>query len=89
MEKEKILSTGKTLKWLSVVLGVVLLLGAAIALFFKTEDPSTKTNVLLFAILGAIGVATMLFGMAIAGLYEAVGAIEKKNDADDDVDILA
>ena len=89
MEKEKILSTGKTLKWLSVVLGAVLLLGAAIALFFKTEDPSTKTNVLLFAILGAIGVATMLFGMAIAGLYEAVGAIEKKNDADDDVDILA
>jgi len=89
MEKEKILSTGKTLKWLSVVLGVVLLLGAAIALFFKTEDPSTKTNVLLFAILGAIGVATMLFGMAIAGLYEAVGAIERKNDADDDVDILA
>ncbi len=89
MEKEKILSTGKTLKWLSVVLGVVLLLGAAIALFFKTGDPSTKTNVLLFAILGAIGVATMLFGMAIAGLYEAVGAIERKNDADDDVDILA
>ncbi len=90
MNKEKLISLSKTMKWVPVLIGVVAILIGALSLFVKTDDPEAKRSILLFAILGVIGLGTMVFGIAISSLFEALALFRQgeEND-DDDLDIIA
>lgn len=90
MDKDKLLSMAKTMKWVPVVMGLLCLLIGAISLFVKTEDAEAKRNIMLFALMGVMGLAIMVFGMANSSLFEALASLEEKNAAssEDDLDIL-
>ena len=90
MNKEKLLSMAKTMKWAPIFIGVVAIVIGIFSLFVKTEDPEIKRGVVLFAILGVLGLLTMVFGLAISSLFEALAEAKTPEEKeDDDLDILA
>lgn len=90
MNKEKLLSMAKTMKWAPIFIGVVAIVIGIFSLFVKTEDPEVKRSVVLFAILGVLGLLTMVFGLAISSLFEALAEAKTPEEKeDDDLDILA
>lgn len=90
MNKEKLLSMAKTMKWAPIFIGVVAIVIGIFSLFVKTEDPEVKRSVILFAILGVLGLVAMVFGLAISSLFEALAEAKTPEEKeDDDLDILA
>ena len=89
MEPEKMTSMAKTVKWVMVLLGVVAMLLAALSLLLKTEDPSVKTDILVFASFGLSGIVLMVLGLAFHSLFESLKSVAPKTESEDDVDILA
>ena len=90
MNKEKLLTMAKTMKWVPIFIGVVAMVIGIFSLFVKTEDPETKRSVVLFAILGILGLLAMVFGLAISSVFEALAETHSPEEKeDDDLDILA
>ena len=88
MEENKLRSMAKTMKYLPALIGALFIVVAAFSLFLKTEDPSLKLTVLLFVLMGAVGIMMALFGMALSALLEKA-AKEKAPEEDSDADVLA
>ena len=90
MNKEKLQSMAKTMKWVPILIGVLAIFIGVVSLFVKTEDAEVKRGIVMFAILGVLGLATMIFGMAISSLFEALGELNLSQEKeDDDLDIMA
>ncbi len=89
MAKEKLLSMAKTMKYLSLTLGVLFLGVAAVSLFLKTEDPTLKTTVMLFALVGMNALGFVVFGSGLASLLEHEANEKEKPEDDSGIDILA
>ena len=90
MNKEKLLSMAKTMKWVPILIGIVGIAIGIFSLFLKTEDPETTRSIVLFALLGILGLFGMVFGLALSNLFEALAEREKPAEGDDDdLDVLA
>ena len=90
MDKEKLSSMAKAMKWIPVILGVAALLIAVASMFIKTPEESQKVTILLFALLGFMGIAIIVFGMGCSAILDAVASSQKeKADDADDIDIMA
>lgn len=84
MEKSKLESMAKTMKWIPVALGVVSLLLAAVALLVKMEDAAAKANILSFASLGLSGIALIVFGVGMSTTLSAIAELEVGKEEDED-----
>lgn len=93
MEKNKLESMAKVMKWAPVVLGLLAMLFAVLSMTLSTEQSSDKTQILIFAAFGIFGIVTMVFGLGMAYLFMAVTALAEKSEKevidDHDVDIVA
>ena len=93
MEKNKLESMAKVMKWAPVVLGLLAMLFAVLSMTLSTEKSSDKTQILIFAAFGIFGIVTMVFGLGMAYLFMAVTSLSEKSEPevidDHDVDIVA
>ena len=90
MEKDKMTSMAKTVKWVMVLLGVTAMLLAALSLLLKTEDAAVKSDILIFAAFGLSGIVLMILGFTLSSVFEGMKSLAPKGEDDDeDIDILA
>ncbi|MCR5348998.1 MAG: hypothetical protein K6E59_05285 [Bacilli bacterium] len=87
MDKEKISSMAKAMKWVPSVLGILAILLAGFCLLLKMEDAQEKTNIMLFALLALFGVGMIAFGMGFSAVLDALALQSDKKEADDDADL--
>jgi len=85
MDNIKLRSMSRTIKWVPTLVGVLSIALGAVGLFLKTEDPEIKTNVMLFATLGILGLTLIIVGMGLSGLYEGIANLPKIEADDDDL----
>ena len=89
MSKEKYASLIKTMKWLPNILGVVLIVFAAVALLIDTEDPNIKNSILVFAGFSFSALALMVMGFvsfAVLGKLEEINGYVEKEDENEKLD---
>ena len=90
MNKEKLQSMAKTMKWVPMLIGILALFIGGVSLFVKTEDPEVKRGIMLFALLGIVGLTCMVFGIAMSHVFDALAELPSQEEKeDDDLDIMA
>lgn len=94
MDKTKLLNMAKTMKWAPVVLGLLSMVFALATMMLQVGSNGEKGEILIFAAFGIFGVVTMVFGLGMAYLFQALVEITEKVEKGeenelDDVDVVA